>query len=122
MINIVVVEDHPLIRTGLCELLSGQNDMQVVGSAADGQAALALIDSGISIDVILTDLRMQVMGGLELTTTLLNRNNDYRVVILSTHASNIVKQQTLHAGAFDYVDKADDIGVLLTAIRDAFYN
>lgn len=120
MINIVVVEDHPVVRAILCELLSKQDDMQLVGSVADGQAALALIDSGITIDVVLTDLRMPVIGGLQLTRALSNRNNDYRVVILTTHTSDIIKQKTICAGAYDCVDKADDVSVLLAAIRGAY--
>lgn len=124
MIKIMVVDDHPIVRESLCRLFSAQDDMEVRAEAADGQAALQLLKEGLQINLLLTDLNMPLMDGLELTRQAVALQEDLRVIILTFHAQPVVKQSALAAGAKACLSKDDDLAVLLSTIRSvhAAYN
>ncbi len=117
MIRIVVVEDHETVRKGLCALLSGQVDMDVVGVASNGEEALALLRDGLSTDIILTDLNMPGVNGMELIWQGMAFNDSLRFIILTLHPLIAIKGRALAAGARDCLSKDGEIDDLLTAIR-----
>jgi DNA-binding NarL/FixJ family response regulator len=117
MIEIMVVDDHPIVREGLCQLLSAQDDIVVRAEAADGQAALQLIKEGLQINVLLTDLNMPLMDGLELTRQAVAFKLDLHVIILTFYAQRVVKQRALAAGAKACLCKDDNLADLLDTIR-----
>ncbi|MFL6159437.1 MAG: response regulator transcription factor, partial [Marmoricola sp.] len=82
-INVLLVDDHPVVRSGLAGLLSATDDLVVVGEAADGEAAIASVGS-LSPDVVLMDISMPGMGGIEATRTLLDDGFEGAVVMLTS--------------------------------------
>ena len=86
MLKLVIVEDEDIIRRGLIETIDWQEmGAEVSGSAADGEEALAVI-SQVSPDVVLTDVRMPVMDGLELARKLQEIDSSIQVIFLTSHA------------------------------------
>ena len=83
LIRVLLVDDHRLVRAGLQSLLDATDDIRVVGAAADGQEALELA-AGLALDVVLMDLSMPGMGGVETTRRLLADHPDLQVVVLTS--------------------------------------
>ena len=83
MIKIILAEDHQLIRTGIKLLLDAQDDLQVVGEANNGLEVLSLLKAGIKTDIVVTDITMPAMDGLELTDRLAHQHPDVKVIVLS---------------------------------------
>jgi DNA-binding NarL/FixJ family response regulator len=117
MMKILVVDDHQVVREGLCKLLSGQPDMEVVANAADGQAAMDLLQSGLQLDFLLTDINMPRMDGLELTRQSTRLRKGLQVMVLTFYPLLAVKPRALDAGAKDCFSKDCGIDELLAAIR-----
>ena len=115
-INVLIVDDHAIVREGLHKLLSAQPDMNVVGEAEDGLAALTNARSK-QPDVILLDIAMPGLTGLEAIMLLKDKLPDSQIVILSMHAKESYVQQALSAGALGYVLKASPSSDILNAIR-----
>lgn len=115
-IRLLVVDDHAVLRAGLKALLSSQQDLEVVGEAADGEEALALVEE-LQPDLVLMDLAMPGMGGLEATRLLRQKHPKTKVLVLTMHEDEDYLRETLQAGGAGYVPKkAADIE-LLSAIR-----
>ena len=117
-ISVLIVDDHAIVREGLSNLLDAQSDIAVVGKAADGMAALRLAKSK-QPDVILLDIAMPGLTGLETIRLLKEKRPEGQVVILSMHAKESYVQQALDAGALGYVLKASSSADILNAIRAA---
>lgn len=117
MIKIMVVDDHAVVRENLSRLFSAQDDMVVLATAPDGQAALQLIKDGLQINLLLTDLNMPLMDGLELTRQAIALKSDLNVVVLTFQAQRVAKPSALAAGAKACLSKDDDLPVLLDTIR-----
>ncbi|MEJ7560028.1 MAG: response regulator transcription factor [Pedobacter sp.] len=117
MLKILVVDDHTIVRNGLCQLLGEQSDLVIVGAAESGHYALELLNEGLDVDVMLTDLSMPGMDGFELTQRALSRNPGLQVIVLSMHSTLAVTQKALAAGAKACFSKDGDIDHLLTSIR-----
>ena len=83
VIRVLLVDDDPLVRSALSLMLGGQSDIEVVGEAPDGEAGLALV-SQTEPDVVLMDIRMPVMDGLEATRVLHSRPSPPAVVVLTS--------------------------------------
>lgn len=115
-IRVLVVDDHPLARQGIRQLLDGVADVVVVGEAADGREALDLAQA-LRPDVVLMDLRMPNMGGSEATRELRDRHPDINVLILTTFAREQDLFEALRAGARGYLLKDASVEDLATAIR-----
>ncbi|MBC8093315.1 MAG: response regulator transcription factor, partial [Pseudonocardia sp.] len=82
MIRVLIVDDHPVVRDGLRGVIEGEPDMEVVGEAGHGAEALARVSVGV--DVVLMDLRMPVMGGVEAIGALRRTAPGARVLVLTT--------------------------------------
>jgi DNA-binding NarL/FixJ family response regulator len=117
-VKIVLADDHPIVRQGLCALLEAETDFQVVGEAGDGLEAVALVER-VKPDVLVLDLMMPTLSGLEVARQTRQRSPQTRVVILSMHADEGYVLEALTAGASAYVLKKSTAGDLVKAIRDA---
>jgi len=116
-ITVLLVDDQLLVRTGFRSILSGELDIVVVGEAGDGVEALQLMRT-IAPDVVLMDIRMPHMDGLEATRIMLAESTS-RVVILTTFDSDDYVYDALRAGASGFLLKDAPADQLLTAIRCA---
>jgi two-component system response regulator NreC len=117
-VRVVVVDDHTLIRQGIVGLLSSQPDIEVVGQAGSGQEAIAAA-AALSPDVVLMDVSMPGLSGLEATKEIRSRQPDVQVLILTIHDREDYLYQALRAGASGYVLKGADVQDLLAAVRSA---
>ena len=115
-IRIVIVDDQRLIREGLAALLALVSDLQILGQAADGQAAIELAAT-LSPDVILMDVRMPGMNGVAATREIRRRFPTTRVIVLTTFDDDEYVFQSLQAGASGYLLKNADPDHLAAAIR-----
>jgi DNA-binding NarL/FixJ family response regulator len=118
MIRVLLADDHGLVRTGLISLLSTAADIEVVGEAADGAQALDLV-AATRPDVVLMDLSMPVMDGVDATRAVRLRHPETRVVVLSSFADQGRVRDAITAGATGYVLKDCTPDEVRSAIRAA---
>lgn len=116
--RIVIAEDHAILREGLRSLLAGHPEFEVVGEAGDGLAAVALVGR-LRPDLVLMDLSMPKLAGLEAIHEVTRRHPGLRVVALTVHKTEEYVLAAREAGALGYVLKDDSSTELLTAIRSA---
>jgi two-component system NarL family response regulator len=115
-IRILVADDHPVVRTGLITLISAQSDMKVVAEAANGKEAIELYRQH-QPDVLLMDIRMPIMSGVDATIAIRNEFPHSRIIVLTTYEADEDIVRTLRAGAQGYLLK-DTVGdEMLEAIR-----
>jgi DNA-binding NarL/FixJ family response regulator len=115
-IRVVVVDDQAIVREGLVTVLTLLPDVEVVGEAGDGAAACELVDS-LEPHVVLMDLRMPGMGGLEATGIITRAHPSVGVLILTTFADEASAVDVLRAGARGFLTKDADRAEVATAIR-----
>ena len=115
MIRVLVVEDQAMVLGALCALLDLEGDIEVVARAQDGAEALGLAER-LRPDVVLTDIEMPRMGGLELASTLVERG--LRVIILTTFARPGYLRRALDAGVRGYLLKDAPADELARAVRN----
>ena len=115
-IRVVLADDHALVRAGIRSLLGAMHDVQVVGEAASGEEALQLAERERP-DVILMDIAMKGITGLEAAARVRERQPEVRVVILSMHSGEEYVLQALRAGAVGYLLKDAATGELELALR-----
>ncbi|HEX2299234.1 MAG TPA: response regulator transcription factor [Pseudonocardiaceae bacterium] len=118
MIRILVVDDHPVVRDGLRGVISGAADMEVVAEAGHGAEALARV-AVTAVDVVLMDLRMPTMGGVEAIRELRRDAPSVRVLVLTTFDADRDVLPAIEAGATGYLLKDTPREELLRAIRAA---
>jgi DNA-binding NarL/FixJ family response regulator len=116
-IRVFVVDDHMLVRTGVRMILSGETDIEVVGEAGSGEEALPQIRR-LKPDIVLCDLHLPGVSGLEITERIARGGRGPRVVIVSVLEDGPLPRRLLEAGACGYVGKGGDAAELLRAIRD----
>ena len=119
--RILVADDHGIARQGLKALIEKQPDMKVVAQAQDGRMALQLAGE-LSPDIIIMDISMPELNGIEATRLVLAENPRIRVVILSMHSDKQIVREALRAGALAYVLKSHVFDELLKAIQAATAN
>ena len=117
-IRVLLAEDHETVRDGLKMLLQSQRDIDIVGEAADGQAAVARARS-LKPQVIVLDISMPAMNGLEATRVLKETAPQVAVVVLTRHDDEAYIKELLGAGASGYVLKQSSFSELLRAVRAA---
>ncbi len=118
MIRVVIADDHRLVREGIRALLDKSDDISVVGEADDGAAALALV-AQLAPDVLVTDISMPGLSGLEAAAEVAQRGLPTAVVVLTMHAEEAMARRALASGARGYVLKDSVTDELLLAIRAA---
>ncbi|HSB00040.1 MAG TPA: response regulator transcription factor [Anaerolineales bacterium] len=117
-IRVLIVDDHEIVREGLQTLLSEESDFEVVGMTGDGAAAVTLAES-TKPDVIIMDLVMPGLDGIEATRRIRRANPEARVLVLTTFADDQRVREAIQAGAIGYLLK-DVLKVdLLRALREA---
>ena len=116
MIKILLADDHALFRSGIRSILEEQPDMEVVAEAENGEEAINLM-AKVAPDVVLMDVNMPGIGGIEATRRLLRMNPDSRVIALTALDDQPFPNQLLDAGAVGYVTKGCPADELHSAIR-----
>ena len=116
MIRVLVADDHTILRQGLSALLCRQDDMQVVGEAADGREAVDLCERE-NADVVLMDIAMAGMNGIEATRRITADHPATKVAILSMHSDESYVRRALKAGALAYLLKDSAQDDIVSAIR-----
>lgn len=117
-IRVMVVDDHPIVREGLRLMLATSDDLALVGDAADGSTALQII-AELQPDVVLLDMRMPGIGGLEVLEQIRANWRQIAVLILTTYDEDELILRGLQAGASGYLLKESPLETLFHAIRAA---
>ncbi|WP_279324056.1 response regulator [Stenotrophomonas sp. LMG 10879] len=112
-----MVDDHALVRTGMKMILSSETDIEVVGEAETGEDALPAIRQ-LQPDVVLCDLHLPGVSGMEVTERIVRGHRSTRVVIVSVLEDGPLPKRLLEAGAAGYIGKGCDAQELLRAVRD----
>jgi DNA-binding NarL/FixJ family response regulator len=115
-IRILMVDDHPLLREGIAAVIEGQTDLIVVGEATNGREALDVFRT-CKPDVVLMDLQMPVMGGIEAIAAIRSEAPEARIVVLTTYKGDTQALRAFKAGASGYLLKSMLRKELLDTIR-----
>lgn len=115
-IRLILVDDHALVREGLRALLEKRPDIEVAGEAGEGAAALKLV-AELAPDMVVMDIGMRGMNGIEATRQIVAEHPEVRVIALSTHSDKRYVLEMLAAGASGYVLKEAAAEELYTAVR-----
>jgi NarL family two-component system response regulator LiaR len=118
-IKVMIVDDHPIVRSGLATMLLAFDDLELVGEASSGNKALVLCQQELP-DVILMDMVMPGMDGLETTRKVLEQYPSVKIIILTSFTKDSMVQDALEAGATSYLLKDSSIDQLAEAIRAAY--
>ena len=116
LVNILIVDDQKVVRARLQEILSDQKDLQVVGTADDGDKAIAAVES-LNPDLVIMDIEMPKMNGIEVTQIICQRFPELKVLVLSTYDKEEYIQKIINAGADGYILKNTSATDLVSAIR-----
>ena len=116
MIKIMIVDDHPIVRSGLKNIISDEKDMQIVCEASTGNQAMEMV-SKIEMDIIVLDISLPDISGFEILTRLNNLYPDIPVLMLSVMSEDLYASKTLKAGASGFINKESAPEELIVAIR-----
>lgn len=116
MIRVLVVDDHTLVRDGLCRLLENEDGLEVVGSTGSGHEAVTLCRT-LKPDIVLLDYSLPDLDGLETTLQLVALGTGTKIIILTMYANEEYATRLIQAGASGFVVKAASTDELLAAIR-----
>jgi two-component system, NarL family, nitrate/nitrite response regulator NarL len=115
-IKVLLVDDHPVVRKGLCSCLSNRENIKVVGEASEGREAIQKVKE-LSPDIVLMDLNMPGMDGLTVTETVRKESPQTKVLVLSMHSNREYVLRIVKAGARGYVLKDAPTDELIKAIE-----
>lgn len=118
MAKILIVDDHEIVRNGIRGMLTNFDDFVIVGEAESGEEALEKVQQ-LSPDVVLMDVFMSGLNGIETTRLITQQYPNVRVIALTAHADDVFPRQVLKAGAIGYVTKHVNVAEMLKAIRMA---
>lgn len=114
--SVLIIDDHPIVREGLAELINREPDLRVCGQAASGGEALELTEK-LQPDLALVDISLDDMNGLQLIKNLKARRRQLRVLVLSMHDESLYAERALRAGAHGYVMKREAPTHVIAAIQ-----
>ncbi|NLV75221.1 MAG: response regulator transcription factor [Chloroflexi bacterium] len=117
-VRVLIVDDHAMVRSGLRMGLEGEEGIEIVGEAANGTQAITHCEQ-LNPDVVLMDLRMPQMNGVEATRAIHERWPDIRIVILTSFTEPDMVQEAMHAGAVGFLLKDSSLDELCTSISAA---
>jgi len=116
MIKVLLIDDHELVRTGIRRLLEDSKQVQIVGEAECGEDSLPLAQS-LNPDVILMDVNMPGIGGVETCRRILQRNPKQKIIILTVHNEQTFPKRLLEIGAKGYLTKECGVDEMIKAIK-----
>jgi len=116
MINVLLTDDHELVRTGIRRLLEDSKQVKIVGEAECGEDSLQLAQS-LNPDVILMDVNMPGIGGVETCRRILQRNPKQKIIVLTVHNEQTFPKRLLEIGAKGYLTKDCGIDEMIKAIK-----
>ncbi len=118
-INVLIVDDHDLVRYGFKSLLGAQDGINVVETLGSGEAAVSWCrDNHDNVDIVLMDVNMPGIGGIEATHRISNAWPDIGIIIVTVHDDGPLPKQLLNGGAKGYLSKGNGVDEMVTAIRD----
>ena len=122
--RILIADDHGIVRQGLKSLIEQQSDMEVIAEAEDGRAAVELAKE-LCPDVVVMDISMPALNGMEATRLILQENKNIKVIALSMHSDKHIVMEALEAGASAYILKSYLFDELIRALekvtQDGYY-
>jgi len=118
LISVLVVDDHELVRSGITRMLADNPDIDVVGQASSGEDAIEFVRKKRP-DIVLMDIRMPGIGGLEATRRILRIDDSIRVIVVTACADDPYPTRVMQSGASAYITKGADIQEMVRAIRQA---
>ena len=116
MIRVYLVDDHPIVRHGIVQLLSAQSDLEVCGQAADARTALAAL-AAAAPDVVTVDVSLGATSGIDLIGEIKQHHARIAVLVVSMHDEQLYAERALRAGASGYVMKHEATDAIVRAIR-----
>ncbi len=116
MTNILVADDHDLVRMGIVRMLADVSGFNVVGEAKSGEEAVSKARS-LPVDVVLMDVRMPGFGGLEATRKILAHNANIKIIVVTSLTDDMFPERLMKAGARGYVTKGAGFDEIIDAIR-----
>lgn len=119
MIHVLVVDDHDLVRMGITRMLSDNPDIEVIGEADNGETAIRLAKS-LNPDVILLDVNMPNIGGLEVTKRLLQTDTQCKILAVSSLTSQPYPSMLIKAGVSGYITKGTPFDEMIKAIKKIY--
>jgi len=114
--RVLIVDDHPIVRRGLAQLIEQEPDLEVCGEAKDADTALTAM-AELEPDIALVDLMLKGASGTDLVKTLKARWADIPILVISMHDEAVYAERALRAGAHGYIMKEEATGQVLTALR-----
>ena len=116
MITVLLVDDHDLVRMGISRMLADSPDIQVIAEAADGETAIRLAKQ-LKPDVVLLDVNMPNLGGLEVTKRLLHTDKQCKILAVSALANPPYPSMLIKAGVSGYITKGTPLDEMIKAIK-----
>ncbi|GAA6185956.1 MULTISPECIES: UvrY/SirA/GacA family response regulator transcription factor [Alteromonadaceae] len=116
MIKLLLVDDHELVRTGIRRILEDVADFKVVGEVNNGEEAIKFCRNSPP-DIVLMDMNMPGIGGLEATKQIIHYAQDSKVIVVSVHTENPIPARVMQLGAYGYITKGTEPQEMVIAIR-----
>ncbi len=116
LIKVLLTDDHALVRNGIKRLLEDSGQVEIVGEAESGETCMQLVQS-LKPDVIMMDVNMPGIGGVEASRRILQRDSSQRIIILTIHTEQTFPKRLLEIGAKGYLTKECAIGEMISAIQ-----
>ena len=117
MHNIILIDDHPLMRKGLAQTLSGEVDLEVAGQMNSAEEAIEALNDGLDPDLAIVDISLPGMSGLELVKHLHATHPELYILVVSRHDEMLYAERSIRAGARGYLMKLEAGDVIVEAVR-----
>src|SRR5262245_48460608 len=115
-LKILIADDHPIVRRGLCDVVQTDAELRLVGQAGNGEEALKLIDE-LRPDIAILDVHMPKLSGLQAARKLMEKKSGVKLVLLTMHEDEQLLNEALNLGIHAYVLKENAVEDLLSAVR-----
>jgi len=116
--QVMLVDDHAMLRHGMAMLINSEPDMEVIAEAEDGSEAVAILESELQPDIVLVDLSLKTLSGLELIKSIHLLIPSLPVLVVSMHDETVYAERALRSGARGYVMKQEPGATLIESIRE----